>query len=301
MRSDSLIVHLLCGALVMACSPAPSSSDGSSGGDDSETGAVPTSGTGEPEVTSSSSGGDSSSSSGAVEDETDTGVIGDGECDPWLQDCPDGLKCMAYAEPGVNHFTGNKCTPVAQNPGVAGDPCYADGGWSTGVDDCDYGLACWNIDPETSEGVCMAWCTGSADAATCPDAGDTCVFWVPGFAHICLSLCDPLLQDCDGPESCLPNWAKQGEEWVCSLDYSFDEGQEFDPCEYSNACDPGMICTDPKSAIECDPGAIGCCISVCDTSAPNSCEGQGAECQGFYGEEPAPPNYANVGLCSLPS
>lgn len=46
---------------------------------------------------------------------------------------------MAYAEEGEPAFTGTKCTPVVPNPGVAGDPCKVEGGWWTGVDNCDYG------------------------------------------------------------------------------------------------------------------------------------------------------------------
>src|SRR5690606_21735159 len=104
------------------------------------------------------------------------------------------------APEGEGSFMGTKCTPVAENPAKAGEPCKVDGGWWTGVDDCDYGLACWHIDHSNNTGVCIPLCTGNADSFDCPEADQICVFWVAGFSHVCLTTCDPLLQDCEGAD-----------------------------------------------------------------------------------------------------
>ncbi|MBZ5715830.1 hypothetical protein [Nannocystis pusilla] len=222
------------------------------------------------------------------------------QCDPWAQDCPEGYKCMAYADEGSPVFTGNRCTPVAKDPGKIGDPCRVDVGWWTGVDDCDDGLACWNIHQETNTGECVSMCTGTPDSYDCPGDRDACVFWVPGIAHVCLPTCDPLLQDCQAADRlCLPEWGSDAEYWVCKPDYSFEEGQEFDVCEYGAVCDPGLVCSWPSDAVECDQTAEGCCLAICDLTDP-VCHGEGAVCEPFYGPGEAPPAYENVGVCGLP-
>lgn len=305
MKKLDLLTTLFCSALLWGCSDAKGNSDGdtdatagstgsTSGGESStvtpstggsESGDTPTSGTAGPDGTSG----------------TDTGGIGDGQCDPWAQDCPEGFKCMAYAEEGEPAFTGDKCTPVSKNPGTAGDPCTVEGGWWTGVDDCDYGHACWYIDQATNTGTCVALCTGSEDSYSCNEDVDVCVFWVPGIAHVCLQGCDPLLQNCPNAQGCVPDWSSGGQQFTCSPLYTGGQGQEFKPCEFTNACDPGLLCWDPAGAVECDKGAAGCCLAFCDLANPQ-CAGAGAECASFYtavGGDP-PPAFADVGICVLP-
>jgi hypothetical protein len=43
------------------------------------------------------------------------------ECDPFLQDCPEGEKCVSYASSGGS-WDANKCVPVLGD-GAAGEPC----------------------------------------------------------------------------------------------------------------------------------------------------------------------------------
>ncbi len=290
-----LLSTFVCAALVGGCANNNESTatEGSSTGM-ADTGSSTTDGAGT--VAETATEGDESLSTAPVEPTT-----GDPQelynCDPWAQDCPDGFKCMAYTDDG-DYFTGTKCTPVAPNGGVAGDECYADGGWSTGVDDCALGYACWNINPETSIGACVALCTGTMDAYGCPDPDDICVFWVPGLAHVCLETCDPFLQDCSPGQICGPNWASGAQEFVCYLDWSFEQGQEFGPCESPNTCDAGLICWDSSKAVECDQDQP-CCLSYCDLDDP-VCGGENAACQPFYEEGTAPPEYANLGICALP-
>lgn len=290
MKKINLLSWFVCGALVGGCvaDADPIMTTEATQADPSSSGTVT--------PTSSGTGtGDASSSAAGTTSTTDSAEVLN--CDPWAQDCPDGFKCMAYAEAGSDFFTGTKCTPVVQEPGQAGDVCHAEGGWSTGIDDCALGHACWNINPETQIGACEPLCTGSMDAYSCPEAADICVFWVSGLAHVCLQGCDPLLQDCPAAQNCGPNWASGGQEFVCMLDWSFEEGQEFDPCQSVNGCDAGLVCFDPD-AVECGPDS-GCCLAFCDLDDP-SCNGEGAVCEPFYEPGTAPPEFANIGVCGLP-
>jgi hypothetical protein len=62
-------------------------------------------------------------------------------------------------------WNGTRCVPVAGMPGMPGDPCTVeDGPWS-GRDDCAFGAMCWDVDPDTSMGECVAQC----DQALMPD------------------------------------------------------------------------------------------------------------------------------------
>ena len=118
-----------------------------------------------------------------------------------------------------------------------------------------------------------------------------------GVLNLCLPACDPLLQDCSGGELCIPYI----DLFLCALDASGDGGQVFDPCEFANACDAGLLCLNPSAGVECDPNAGGCCSPLCDvTDADLVCPGVGQECLSFYGEDQAPPEFANVGICYIP-
>jgi hypothetical protein len=289
MKKITLCFGLLCGPLLLGCvvdgAPEMTSMVADTDAESSGTAAPTTSETTAAPTTSETTSETPDASTGDVE------IL---NCDPWEQDCPAGLKCMGYTDDG-DFFTGTKCTPVVENAGVAGDECYADGGWSTGVDDCALGHVCWNINPETSIGACEPLCTGSPEAAGCPDQGDVCVFWVPGLVHVCLQGCEPLIQDCPVAQLCLPS----GEQFVCKLDYSFEEGQEYDPCQFSNGCDPGLLCASSVEAVECDQDSPYCCLSMCDLDDP-VCTGMGSVCESIYGDEEPPPAFANVGACGLP-
>ncbi|MFZ6186222.1 hypothetical protein ACOXH8_46435, partial [Nannocystis pusilla] len=39
------------------------------------------------------------------------------------------------------------------------------------IDSCDVGHMCWNTDPDTGEGTCVRFCSGSPDAPTCDVPG----------------------------------------------------------------------------------------------------------------------------------
>ncbi|WAS89663.1 ribulose phosphate epimerase [Nannocystis punicea] len=219
------------------------------------------------------------------------------QCDNWAQDCPDGEKCAAFANDGGTSWNSLKCVPVEENGGAPGDPCTVEGNGVSGVDSCAFGSMCWNVDPDSGQGTCVGLCTGSPEAADCADSMTTCVIANEGVLNLCLPQCDPLLQNCMGNDLCLPNPDDEG--FVCVLDASGDTGVAFDPCEYANACDKGLVCQDPGFASECDPSALGCCLPYCDVTEPD-CPGAGQDCIQWYEPGTAPPGLENVGLCGIP-
>ncbi len=215
-----------------------------------------------------------------------------GECDPWAQDCPAGQKCSAFADDGSTAWNSTKCVDVIGDPDLPGDACTVEGSGVSGIDSCDVGVMCWDVDPNTNQGVCVALCTGTAEAAVC-EAGFSCAI-ANDVLNLCLPDCDPLAQDCPGDDLCLPS----DDHFLCVLDAGGEEGQAFDPCEFGNVCDKGLYCFDTEYASECDPSADGCCLPFCDLSAPE-CPGVGQECQAWF-PGAAPPGLENVGFCGLP-
>lgn len=220
-------------------------------------------------------------------------------CDNWAQDCPEGQKCMPAANDGSTAWNTTVCTDVNPAKRQPGDECTVEGSGVTGIDDCDKGVMCWEVDPNTKMGTCVAQCTGTPDAPICADGG-TCFISNEGVLNLCLPLCDPLAQDCPGTGLCIPN-PKNNEEFTCVLDASGEEGQAFDACEYINVCDKGLLCANPMLATECDPAAIGCCLPFCPLDeVPSKCPGANLQCIPWFEMGTAPPGYENVGFCGIP-
>lgn len=243
--------------------------------------------------------GDSGSTSSDFIAEPDVGSTV--ECDVWTQDCPEGEKCTAWASDGGIAWNATRCVPIADNPGQPGDGCTAEGGGLSGIDDCGEGSMCWNIDPETNQGTCVAFCEGSPEAPTCEDSSTACTITSDGVLILCLPVCDPLLQDCPAElEACYPG---VDGEFACYPDYSGETGEYGDPCEYINVCNPGLFCAPAAIVPGCESAL--CCSSLCDlTDAdPNAqCEGQGGgqECIGWYPEGEIPPGAEHIGYCGIP-
>ena len=228
------------------------------------------------------------------------GVTSVDPCNVFTQDCPRGEKCTPYASDGGGSWNSALCSPVMENPAQLHEPCFATGGGTSGIDNCDFGLMCWDVDA-MGNGKCIELCKGSPEAGYCDEPGTNCAVYSEGYLALCLGGCDPLAQDCDPSDVCVGN--PNGEGFLCVLDASGDEGQAHDPCDYPNACDPGLICNDPTAADECDPNAEGCCEPFCDLSDPNAdmnCPGVGQVCNPYFEEGTAPPGYENVGYCALP-
>ncbi|MCA9716807.1 MAG: hypothetical protein KC468_19195, partial [Myxococcales bacterium] len=218
------------------------------------------------------------------------------DCDIFAQDCPEGQKCAAYDSDMDGAWDSVQC--VDAGDGQLEDPCTAEPGL-TGVDSCDLGYMCWNLDEE-GVGVCEALCTGTPENPMCPP-GSQCVICQDCVFPICLGGCDPLLQDCIGDEVCIgdPN----GEGFLCVLDASGDMAPEGTPCEFANVCNAGTMCVSPAFYPNPDcQGSLGCCAPFCDLDDPGSCEGlsvDGVECVPYYGDGEAPPGLENVGVCGV--
>lgn len=253
------------------------------GGSDSGTTAVdPTSG--------------GSSTTGSFIMMPDGGAGGVKECDVWTQDCPEGEKCVPWADDGGGSWNATKCEMVPENPAQEGDPCTYEGSGVSGVDTCDKGLLCWYFDG-MGGGSCIDMCDGSPDAQMCDD-GQVCDVSNDGVLILCLNTCDPLITDCPPGQICFA--AQSGTDFICDFDASGDTGAYGDPCEYINVCDPGHFCADAMAVPGCD--AAGCCSPYCNLMEPNTCPGadMGQECVAWYPEGMAPPGQENIGGCAIP-
>src|SRR5690606_24734 len=108
----------------------------------------------DPTLTTSGPTSDTTPTSDGTTDDTEGFIVppdgggGTKECDPWVQDCEAGQKCMPYSGDGDSSWESLKCTPVMENPGQTGDPCTVEGSGVSGIDSCDVGHMCWNTDQD---------------------------------------------------------------------------------------------------------------------------------------------------------
>jgi len=225
--------------------------------------------------------------------DTDGGVSV--ECDVWSDDCPGGQKCMPWANDGGNSWNATRCSPIDDNPAQIGDPCSVEGSGVSGIDTCDSRSMCYYVDSETNEGVCVGFCEGTQMAPSC-DSGFICTIVNDGVLTLCRPECDPLLQDCQGSAACLPATGAQG--FTCIIDASGEAGASGDPCEFINACDPGLYCASAEVVPDC-AGATGCCTAFCDIG-DDECTNVETECVPYFEEGSAPPGYETVGACAIP-
>ncbi|MBK8237835.1 MAG: ribulose phosphate epimerase [Deltaproteobacteria bacterium] len=222
------------------------------------------------------------------------------ECDLWSQDCPEGEKCMPWANDGGGAWNATRCSPMDEAPASVGDECTVEGTGVSGIDNCELGSMCWDVDGETNMGTCAAFCMGSEAAPVCNDPTTDCVIANNGTLILCLPVCDPLLQDCAEGQACYPI----DDGFACAPDASMEDGAFGAPCEFINVCDPGLFCANADGVPDCG-GSSGCCSPFCDTSDPmasGNCPGAagGQECVAWYDAGQAPPGFENVGGCLIP-
>ena len=212
------------------------------------------------------------------------------ECDPFMQDCPEGEKCVPYGSTGGN-WDANKCVPVTGS-GAVGDTCTW-GGIVEATDDCGADSICWDVMDVDGQliGVCTPFCTGTADAPVC-DPGSSCIIANDGSITLCLGTCDPLLQDCGDGLACF--WANT--DFNCI--FTSQDIPTGEPCGFINDCIAGNFCADAAALPACNGSA--CCASYCDLTDP-VCSVMGTECVSFFEEGMAPPGYEDVGVCVLPA
>ena len=258
------------------------------------------SGSGGPATTGDDDDDDNGDSSGGAA----TGGIGfiempDGggaafECDIFAQDCPEGEKCMPWANDGGSAWNATRCSPIEDAPAQPGDECTVDGSGVSGLDNCDIGGMCWDVDPETNMGNCVAMCTGDAANPICEDPDTTCVQANGGSLNLCLPVCDPLTPACPDGQNCYP----VAEEFTCAPNAAPD-ALPYDPCEFLNVCPEGHFCANPEFQEDCPQGAAGCCAPFCDLDEADMCPGN-TECTAWFDPDNTPPQWDSVGACSLP-
>ncbi len=237
-------------------------------------------------------------------DEHDFGgclVSGDGTwhcsyCDLFAQDCPEGEKCMPWANDGGPDWNATRCSPIDDNPGQPGDPCTVEGSGVSGIDDCDLGSMCWGVNPETNEGECVGMCEGDQSNPLCPPSME-CLDQSNGFIVLCLPECNPLV-GCDPGEACIPT----DDAFVCTPVLAGAAAGEG--CERFDACAPGLSCLASETVgPACDPGIPGCCTSWCNLSAPDpaaGCFDPAHECVPWWDGD-APAGLEDVGACVIPA
>lgn len=212
-------------------------------------------------------------------------------CDPFLQDCAGGEKCVAYGPPdGV--WIANKCVEVTGDKSV-GEACTTSG-VCTAMDDCGQDSFCWTEHPLAVEGVCAAFCGGNARDWTCPGDGSACTRFAGGALDICLQPCDPLAQDCGPGRACFATrgWQLQSATFFCST--PVDPVGVGELTGWTTSCEPGAFLGQDLLDV-C--GDSECCVAYCDTDgAP--CADPGTECVAWFEAETAPPGLETLGACA---
>jgi hypothetical protein len=220
---------------------------------------------------------------------TDTGSTGPGDsaCNPAIDSCPEDEKCQLFVEDESACVT--TPTPTAN----LGDACFRE---ASGIDNCAPGLLCSHV-ADTGFGICAAVC--ELETLECTNPAAACALpWPEASAGICARTCDPLGQDCPASQGCYDGL---GAYFVC-LPVP-DGGGYATPCDYT--CALGLLCIEPAGV----PGCVnpsGCCSHLCDTSSPDGgqqCQGYaaGQDCVSYFPDGEAPPDYADVGVCKIPS
>jgi hypothetical protein len=300
------LIALGCGPALVV--PADETSGSSQGPDESgsTTGPVGSSGSIPPSTTvpfTTTTDGSTSGDTGSSDEGVNTcGFIcttsgpPSNECDPWLQDCPDGEKCMPWSNDGGNSWNALKCSPITDND-APGEPCTVEGSGVSGLDSCDATSMCWNVDADTLQGTCHAFCVGSENNPICDDACSVCALSGSGVLTLCIPTCDPLAQECGDGLGCYAGYA---DEFLCMADASGIAGAPGDPCEYVNVCDPGSMCLNAELLPTCE--ASLCCTPFCTVGDPTPCAAMpGTECVPLFEDGDGPDcGPSNVGVCSIP-
>lgn len=220
------------------------------------------------------------------------------DCDIWAQDCPEGDRCVPWANDGGDRWNATRCAPLAAVTRELGESCVVEGSPVSGIDDCGFGLMCMFVDPETLVGTCVAHCGGSEGSPLCPDPSTSCVIEFEGVLHECLPTCTPLLVvDCEVGE-CYASGGPDEVWFSCVIPPSVPSVADFEPCAHDWECTPGSMCSRPDRPAACEFG--DCCTPICDLSDPDAeaC-GPDRSCTSVLPEGQSP-GIDNTGYCALP-
>ncbi|MCA9656081.1 MAG: hypothetical protein H6712_24105 [Myxococcales bacterium] len=298
----ALVLVLGCGPRVR---PQPqdetTTSDATAGTDATGQGTTPTTGTSSVVTTGLDSSGSDTTGNPFIAD-PDFGGCGGGrslyECSLWAQDCCPGEKCMPWANDGGPAWNASRCSPIDPEPGSPGDPCEVEGSPVSGLDTCELGSMCWNVDIETLQGECIALCSGDERDPQCPP-GTACQIANDGYLILCLERCDPLAPDCAEGEACIPIDG----DYLCLTFIGEEPGPPGDPCDDDYNCAPDGRCAPMADYPGC--ATPGCCTPYCDHldgSGATLCAGLDPAmiCEPVYPMGTAPEGLEHLGTCRLP-
>jgi hypothetical protein len=301
-----LLTLLGCSALVAGCTPAVETFDPGSGttseapsaatgttvptppSDDTSTGPTP-------EDTLDDSPVDHSSTSEGFDTACFICCDETGEltppCDPWGQDCDPGEKCAWWANDGGTLWNYTRCVPLDPDPAPRDAPCEVQGSGVSGVDSCEAENVCFWVDPDSLEGTCVALCDPSEESSSCPE-GTQCHQWYEDSLAVCIPSCDPVRGACSPTNgACVPT----NNGFSCWPTYGPYIPEPGALCELQN-CEAGHSCVDASLVVGCEHDR--CCAAYCDLDAPTCPEG--TACIPYFGDDPAPADYAHIGVCGPP-
>lgn len=277
---------------------AASDATGEAGGESSEAGG-PTGEVGGLDGESESEGEGQSESEG--EDFVPPPDLGGSSCEPAMQDCPEGEKCVWHAPyPDGLRRDAARCIPVTGDLAPF-EPCTLPTGIGPEVtDDCGPESFCLEVYGTADHGFCAPFAAS--------DQPNYCDLW-PGtnyatengstFPDACLHYeCNPL-----DPTTCPADMrCDYYPAFLYGTNMCWKIPAEFDlplgaACDFGD-CGPDELCAEAEWLPAC--AGDRCCTRWCDLANP-SCPNDGSQCTAFpvWGAF-EDPDYANLGACVLP-
>jgi len=136
---------------------------------------------------------------------------------------------------------------------------------------------CWNVDPDSLQGTCVAYCDAQF---TCDNPVEACGVFNDDYLSLCLPTCNPLSPDCGEGFGCYPG--SEG-DFLC-----LREGDRVHLDDvFHTDCPAGSFMASPE---------LGC-TPYCDVTADLPC-GADADCVPYSVE--AAPGLEDVGFCQGP-
>lgn len=288
---------MACAVLLLGCSIGPKAGDTS----DTASTSAASSDTG---PTTSPSATDTAVTDGTSMAPMDLGSPEPSECALGAGDCPEGFKCNPTSIHSHNVGSGPaRCVPVVTDAKPSGAPCLVLGDAFDGADDCQAEVVCLFPDDQ-GNGECHALCDidGLRGPSCAPGLECFRAFCQSCYWGYCGTSCDPREPDACGPGDVCITSEGSSASWACTIDGSGDAGQAGDPCEFQNACDPGLQCINAEQLGGACADGINCCTPMCSTEQPNTCPNaaEGEVCVPWYSPGTEPPHLATLGICVQP-